>query len=135
MRERIARFMQGRYGMDQFTNFLGITAMVFWLIGRILRIPFLYMILQTIALLLILYADIRILSRNHVKRYQENEKYLVASGRIRRHFQHWRNRVQDRKWNRIFKCPSCGQKIRVPKGKGKIAITCPQCRTEFVRKS
>lgn len=31
----------------------------------------------------------------------------------------------------IFVCPSCGQKIRIPKGHGKIMIHCRKCGKEF----
>ncbi len=135
MRERFHQFLQGRYGTDQFSGFLAWTALILWIISRMTKYYIFGKICLTVALVLIVYVDFRILSRNHVKRYQENERYLIMTGRVRRHMQKWQHRWQMRREHRIFTCPSCKQKIRVPKGKGRIAITCPQCRTEFIRRS
>lgn len=44
-----------------------------------------------------------------------------------------RERLKQRKTHRFFKCPECGVTVRVPKGKGKIKITCPKCKNAFVR--
>ena len=35
---------------------------------------------------------------------------------------------------RYFKCPECKQKMRAPKGRGKIKVTCKHCHTQFVKK-
>lgn len=32
---------------------------------------------------------------------------------------------------RVESCPSCKSKLRVPKGKGKIKITCPKCEFKY----
>lgn len=135
MREYFRRFLQGRYGPDQFSGFLAWTALFLWLISRMTKYLFLGRACLTIALLLILYVDFRILSKNHGKRYQENERYLILTGKLRRYVQKWQYQWQSKREHRIFTCPSCKQKIRVPRGKGKIAITCPMCRTEFIKRS
>lgn len=135
MRERLYRFMQGRYGTDQFTNFLVWFAIILWLVTRFISSIYVNGLFCFMALLMVVYADFRIFSKNYSKRYRENECYLMMTGRIRRYFQKWKHQRQLRRGHRIFKCPSCQQKIRVPKGKGKIAITCPGCRTEFIRRS
>lgn len=135
MRERLARFMQGRYGVDQFSNFLTITALVLLVIEFF--VPFAYMRsgLNSLAVLLIVFSYYRILSRDHYKRYAENERYMKYYNRFRLFFARKQSHMKQRKTHRIFKCPSCKQAIRIPKGKGKIAITCPKCRTEFIRRS
>ena len=69
------------------------------------------------------WAIFRSLSRNTYKRYQENRKFLQFF-----------NRLKDRQ-NRYFDCPKCRQVVRVPRGKGKIAITCPRCKEKFVKKT
>lgn len=69
-----------------------------------------------------IWAICRALSRNTYKRYQENRKFLQFF-----------TRLKDRQ-NRYFDCPKCRQLVRVPRGKGKIAITCPRCKEKFIRK-
>ena len=135
MREHFRRFLQGCYGTDQFSGFLAWTALILWIISRMTKYFFLGRLCLTVAVLLILYVDFRILSKNHGKRYQENEQYLIMTGKVRRYVQKWQHQWQMRQEHRIFTCPSCKQKIRVPKGKGKIAITCPMWRTEFIKRS
>lgn len=131
MRERLVRFMQGRYGVDKFSNFLIILALVLLVLD--LFIPFVF--LRTVALLLVLYAYFRILSKNHYKRYAENERYMKYYNKVRFFWVRRKSHMEQRRTHKIYKCPSCKQSIRVPKGKGKIAITCPKCRTEFIRRS
>jgi len=131
MRERLVRFMQGRYGVDKFNHFLIILALV--LLVMDFFFPFAY--LSAAALLLVFYAYFRILSKNHYKRYAENERYMKYYNKVRFFLARRKSHMEQRRTHRIYKCPSCKQSIRVPKGKGKIAITCPKCRTEFIRRS
>lgn len=135
MRERFHQFMQGRYGTDQFSGFMAWTALILWVIAKVTKLLLLGRVCLFAAIILIFCVDYRILSKNLVKRAQENERYLIMTGRVRRYMQKWQYQLQMRRDHRIFQCPSCNQKIRVPKGKGKIAITCPQCRTEFIRRT
>ena len=72
---------------------------------------------------LMIWAIFRALSRNTYKRYQENRTFLLFF-----------DRLKDRN-NRYFDCPKCRQTVRVPRGKGKISITCPRCKEKFVRKT
>lgn len=131
MRERLVRFMQGRYGVDKFSNFLIILALV--LLVADFFLPFVY--LRGAALLLVLYAYFRMLSKNHYKRYAENERYMKYYNKVRFFWARKKSHMEQRRTHKIYKCPSCKQSIRVPKGKGKIAITCPKCLTEFIRRS
>lgn len=135
MRERLARFMQGRYGVDQFSNFLIILALILMVLEFFLPFSYVRSGLNSIGLLLIVYAYFRILSRNHYKRYAENERYMKYHNKVRFFLARKKSHMEQRRTHRIYKCPSCKQSIRVPKGKGKIAITCPKCRTEFIRRS
>ena len=91
--------------------------------------------LYTIALVGIVYIYYRMFSRNISRRSAENEKYMKYHYRCMTKFNQLRARIKDSKTHRIFKCPSCGQKIRVPKGKGRISIKCPKCRIEFIKKT
>ena len=135
MREKLSRFMQGRYGVDQFSNFLIIAALVLLVMEFFARGSGARMILNSASTLLIIYAYFRILSKNHYKRYAENEKYLKLHNKVKFFVARKRSHMQQRKTHHIYKCPKCRQSIRVPKGKGRIAITCPKCRTEFIKRS
>ena len=135
MRERFARFMQGRYGVDQFSNFLVIAALVIMVIEMFIKNPVIRMVFNIITILNIVYAYVRIFSKNHQKRYAENQKYMQIHNRVKFFFARKKSHMQQRKTHHIYKCPNCKQNIRVPRGKGRIAITCPRCRTEFIKRS
>ena len=131
MRERLERFMAGRYGMDQLSRFLDFTALALLIISMFVRTQLIFYL----AVVLIVWSYFRIFSRNTERRYMENQRFLSFTGRI---FSRFRNRsyYQDqRKIYKYFYCPKCRQKVRIPKGKGKVCITCPKCRMEFVRRS
>lgn len=130
-RDRIIRFMQGRNGPDQYSRFLLVAGLILAIISRLNK----GLILYIVAILLFLYSYIRMFSKNISKRYVENQKYLYYEEKVKKYFKGLGSTFKQRKTHRIFKCPSCKQKIRIPKGKGKIEITCPKCRTKFVRKS
>lgn len=135
MKEKFIRFMQGRYGVDAFSKFLvgaGLAVAIFSLFFQRSRIAGVFSILGWIC---IIYAYFRIFSKNHSKRYTENQEYLKRTARIRNLFYNRKKIMEDRKTNHIYRCPSCKQKIRVPKGKGKIEICCPKCRMTFVKRS
>lgn len=135
MRERLARFMQGRYGVDQFTNFLIISALIMLLLEMVIKVPVLHLIFNILSVAAIFYAYFRILSRNHYKRYAENERYMKYHNALKFYIARKKSHMQQRKTHHIYKCPQCRQSIRVPKGKGRIAITCPKCHTEFIKRS
>ena len=129
MKAWFQRFMSGRYGSDTFGNFLCVTALVCLVIGLFMGI-FYY-----IGLLLLLYAYFRMLSRNVHKRYAENIAFMQKTAGVRAKFGQLQQRFSLRKTYRYFSCPHCRQQVRVPKGRGKISITCPKCGTQFIKKS
>ncbi|MCM1103766.1 MAG: zinc-ribbon domain-containing protein [Clostridium sp.] len=131
MKQRLIRFMQGRYGMDQLGRALFWATMICLIISIFVRTKLFYFL----ALVLLVYSYFRMLSRNHAKRYAENQRYLALTAGIRRKFSSWKKTNAQRKTHHIYRCPNCKQKIRVPRGKGRIAITCPKCRTEFIKNS
>lgn len=92
-------------------------------------------ILYWLGLALLIYSYFRILSRNVSKRYEENQRYLNAKYRAVVKKNNLKKRWAQRSTYRFFKCPQCKQTVRVPKGRGKICITCPKCKTEFIKKS
>ena len=135
MKDWFERFMRGRYGVDHFSHFLLYVAMILMVVQLFIRNSIVRLVLSILVVIILAYAYVRIFSRNHYKRYSENEAYLKYCNQIKCLFSRERSRMQQRKTHRIFKCPNCGQSIRVPKGKGKIAITCPMCKTEFIKKT
>ena len=129
--------MQGRYGVDSLAKFTMGAALVCIVLAMFLGIkwPSLGSVLDTLGLVSIIYTYFRILSRNIQKRYEENQKYLDATYKIRVRFAREKNLMEQRKTNHIYTCPGCGQKIRIPRGKGKIEIDCPKCHTKFIKRS
>ena len=131
MRDKIYRFMQGRYGTDDFYKFL------FWvaLIGIVINWFFKSQLLSFAVTLILVYAMYRVLSKNHSARSAENQRYLQATAKIRYWFDQQKKLMEERKYHHIYTCPKCRQKIRIPKGKGKIMIRCPKCHHEFQKRS
>lgn len=135
MKEKFIKFMQGRYGIDQLSQFTMGAALVMIVLAIFLQRSYAGTLLDTLGLLLIVYTYFRIFSRNIQKRYAENQKYLNATSKLRMRIGREKNMMEQRKTHHIYTCPGCGQKIRIPRGKGKIEIDCPKCHTKFIKKS
>ena len=116
-------FMMGRYGTDKLNIAILGTGLVLCLLVAFIKVPVLDLILTVVSYGLMFWAIFRTFSRNTYKRYQENRKYLL-----------WLQKIKD-KQHRYYNCPRCRQQVRVPKGKGKISITCPKCKEKFVKKT
>ena len=151
------RFMQGRYGNDQFSQFLMIAGLVLLILSNILKIG----IVHTLAWVALIYGYYRVMSRNIPKRQQENRKFLEmkakflsrkpagagSSGgwkakRAEKQRQKEQAKAQKAQPNQYqqeadvenynyYRCRNCGQIVRVPKGKGTVKITCPECKNTF----
>lgn len=133
MKKWLAKVMVGRYGVDQLTNAMLVLSMVLLVVALFFGNSIVNTILWTLAVLLLVAGYYRIFSKKTSQRYQENQKYLRLRNRITGRFRSVKERLKQRKTHRFFKCPQCGVTVRVPKGKGKIKITCPKCKTAFVR--
>ncbi len=131
MRQKFQQFMSGRYGADQLSRLLMVITLVVLVLSMFRPLRFLYIV----AMVLLVYTYFRMFSRNVEKRYAENQKYLNWKYRLVVKKDQRKKRWAQRKTYHFYKCPNCKQTVRVPKGKGKICITCPKCRTEFVKKS
>ena len=119
----LRHFMSGRYGTDKLNSailWVGVGAI---LLSMFIRVPLLNLLLTLFSYVLMGIAIFRTFSRNTYKRYQENRKFLA-----------FLQRFKDRE-HRYFSCPRCRQTVRVPRGKGKIAISCPKCRERFIKKT
>ena len=131
MKEKLARFFWGRYGMDTLGWALVIASMA---------LTFLSSIFDSGILLLVSYAPIvwaliRMLSRNTQARVRENQKFLSLWNPVKKWFRLQYHRIRDIRTHRYFPCPSCKNNLRVPKGKGEITVTCPVCKTKFDRRT
>lgn len=127
----LARMMYGRYGTDQLGFFTLLLMLVLNMVFAFTGWDVLYILSFALAIL----AIYRIFSKNIGKRYEENRKFLQMTAPVRSFFSAKTAGLLDLRTHRHFRCPQCKQKIRVPRGKGNIQITCPKCRHEFVKKS
>ena len=131
MKEKLQRFMIGRYGVDSFSKFMLGVALAICVLDIFIDSA----MLSTWFYILVIYSYFRIFSKNHQKRYQENMKFLQFKNKFTSKFEKEINMMKQRKTHHIYKCPTCSQKIRIPRGKGRICITCPKCKTEFTKTS
>ena len=128
--------MRGRYGQDYFGRFLFFVAFGVSLLSYI---PALRRGIY-IAYAILLYEIYRFLSRNISARYRENEKFLRLFGSLRnggltRGFGKLQNELRQRRTYCFFRCQGCGRKVRVPRGRGMLEITCPVCKTVMRRRT
>ena len=123
LREGFRHFMMGRYGTDKLNMVILLAGLVLSVAAMVNPLPMLDLVLTVLSYGLMFWAIFRCFSRNTYKRYQENRKYL-----------RFLERIKDKE-HRFFDCPRCRQTVRVPRGKGKISITCPKCKEKFVKKT
>ena len=123
IKQALVRFMAGRYGTDKLNMWILGAGVVLCLISVFIRFPPVNLALTAVSYILMIWAIFRTFSRNTYKRYRENRRFLMCL-----------DRIKDRD-HRYFDCPKCRQPVRVPRGKGKIMITCPKCKEKFQRKS
>ena len=137
MRDKFNKFMQGRYGVDELSRFTMGVALALIILTMFVKIVnrSVGSVLDFLGIAAIVYAYFRIFSRNIQQRYAENQKYLQMTSKLRLRFNKEKNLMKQRKTHHIYACPGCGQKIRIPRGKGKIEIECPKCHTKFVKRS
>ena len=131
MREKLRQFMIGRYGTDGLNQFLSIASIVMLLISLITRVS----LFTYVGMVLLILCYYRSLSRNISKRTEENYKFYTLKDRIRSKFSSLRDQWNNRKLYHYYRCPQCRQKLRVPRGRGRIQISCPRCGTQFIKKS
>lgn len=134
MRERLARFMAGRNGNDQFNLFLLVADMVLLLLAAIFS-KSIGRVLYPIVFVLLVYIYFRMFSRNLYKRSEENGKYMRMRYRFEAQMRLYKESWVQRKDYKFFTCPSCHAKLRVPRHKGKVKILCRKCGTSFFGKS
>lgn len=129
--EKLKRFMIGRYGVDQLSIALLILSLVVALCNGFVD----SIILTILDLGAIFLCYSRILSKNRYARQQENFKFLRIWHPIKNACLRKWNRLKGMKTHKYFKCPKCGQTLRVPRGKGKVCVTCPKCKQELHKRT
>ena len=134
MRNWLQRVMAGRYGVDEYSRFLNVVALVSLVLSILFNNgPSVFFWL--LAIISLVWTYFRMFSRNTYKRRAENNAYLTIRYSMTRKLSGLKQRMQQKRYYRFYKCPKCGITTRVPKGKGKIRITCPKCGEIFQRKS
>jgi ABC-type transport system involved in cytochrome bd biosynthesis fused ATPase/permease subunit len=128
---QLRKFMYGRYGFDQLSRALVITSLLITLITTFTRSN----VLVLIGYIPLVYAIFRMVSKDIQKRTQENMKYCQFAGFLRSKLNQLKLSFFGTKTHKYYKCAKCNQTIRVPRGKGKICITCPKCKTEFMKRT
>lgn len=126
-RNKMARFMYGRYGIDKLYHFIFITAIVLMLVNFFVN----SIILSIVELALVFWAMFRFFSRNVYKRQRENQAFCRFFSRIGGFFKLQKNKFKNRKTHVFRKCPSCKNQLRLPKQKGKHTVNCPCCKNRF----
>ena len=131
MKEKLRQFMIGRYGTDGLNQFLSIASLVLLLIAIVSRVQ----IFTWLGIALLIFCYYRTFSRNISKRTEENYKFYTLKDRVDNKFKGWKEQWANRKVYHYYRCPQCRQKLRVPRGRGRIQISCPRCGTQFIKKS
>ena len=129
--QKLQQFMVGRYGNDEFTLFLSIAGLILGLLANFKYLGFLYYL----GAILIFFSLFRTLSKNYNARRKELNWYLLWSAKPKAEIKLLINRIQERETHKYFKCKKCKAVLRVPKGRGKIEITCPKCRAKVIKKT
>lgn len=130
VRNFLQKLMYGRYGGDQLNNFLLFLYFAFWLLALITGVE----VISSLGLVCIFIAILRMMSRKIDRRRAENARFLRLFAPVNRWLKLQRTKLKDKE-HRYFKCPHCAQTLRVPRGKGKITITCRACGTSFQEKT
>lgn len=125
--EWLKKKMVGRYGVDQLSMALLLTGLILMMV----TLPIKWLLIRLLSLIPIILCYYRIFSKKIYKRQQENFKFIRFYTPILKKMNLIKKRFKERKTHRYFKCPTCKQTLRVPKGKGNISITCPKCQNTF----
>lgn len=131
MKEKFYRFMQGRYGNDELSKFLVGVSMVLLILNLLTKSS----IFNLLFWVCLIYSYFRMFSKNHSARYAENQKFLALKNKWMYKWENHKRVREQKKIYHIYRCPYCKQKIRIPKGKGSIIVTCPKCKQEFGKRS
>ena len=116
--------MRGRNGADELGRVTIYGSFILYIISLLSNSQILYFI----SLAGIIYSTYRLLSKDLYARREENRKFTTW-------WETTRIKMSQRKDYKIFKCKGCGRNIRVPRGKGKIEVTCPMCGNKTIHRT
>lgn len=126
-RDKISRFMYGRYGNDKLNIALVVLFFVIWFINLFVNSLYLYLL----ALAVVLWQLYRTMSKSTLKRQKENAFFMRYWSRVSSFFKYQFRRIKEIKTNRYRKCPQCKSTLRLPRKSGKHTVNCPKCKSSF----
>lgn len=136
MNQNFKIFMQGRNGMDEFARAESVLTIVVMLIAMLFfKLPLVQSGFCVLIMALIIHQYFRIFSRNLNKRYAENQWFLNLRYKAIAKAYKKKEESKQKQNYKYFRCPDCKQRVRVPRGHGKIQITCPKCRKQFIKRT
>jgi phage FluMu protein Com len=126
--------MMGRYGIDSLWKALLVFYIIALLITNVLYrfSKIAYGAFYALSLAILIFAIFRVFSKNIEARRSENESWLRFTGGIKQKFNFQKNKWKQRKTHKFVKCKGCKKTLRLPKHRGKINVTCPHCKNQFV---
>ena len=130
LRNKLQKFFYNKYGADQLGLAIVGTSLILSILASITR----FVLFSLLSIVLMGYEFYRMFSTNYVKRRIENDHYLEFKKVVSRRWKVIKMNFTDKNYH-YYLCPNCHQMVRVPRGRGKILITCPSCRKEFEKKS
>lgn len=125
--QKFNNFMRGRYGIDVLSRDLIWFSMIVIVLNIFIKNVYINLSIPII----LAFAYIRIFSKKRRRRSQENHKYTNTKNKVTKPFRKGVRYMKDIRKYKYFKCPTCSQKLRLPRGRKKIIITCPRCNTKF----
>ena len=131
MNNRLRTFMYGRYGFDQLSRALIVLALLISTLTIFIHASW----MVVIADIPLIYAVFRTFSKDVPRRTRENMAYCRLAGDMKKKLTHTKLALIGTKTHKYYTCSHCKQTIRVPRGKGKICISCPKCKAEFIKRT
>lgn len=134
LRYSMARFMEGRYGVDALNKTLFAAYFILFFVGALLsrlNLRLAYVLVYILELFVLFAVISRTFSRNYYKRRTENDRFLSFFSGIKAFFKLCHSKLRDRKTHVYRKCPNCRATLRLPKKRGKHICCCPKCRRDF----
>ncbi|HHV28204.1 hypothetical protein [Acetivibrio mesophilus] len=126
-KSKLARFMYGRYGTDELSNWLFVVYFILLIANLFIRSNIISLLIYAVIFIVIF----RTFSRNIYKRQRENEKFMKLWKPVKSKGTLTIQRIKDIKTKRYRRCPHCKSVLRLPRKTGKHKVDCPRCHNEF----